>query len=100
VKQTHDGDAWPLWPAVVAAFELPFVVACALPSEHVFCPLLLPARGLVVGSASAVQTAAAAWRRLLLHCCCPQLNLAAAIRVLLFAFAAHDHHAAVVHSKV
>jgi hypothetical protein len=71
--QLSDAAAsWQLLPAFVAVLGLPCDAAGWLPTEHVAVQQLLPARGLarglvVVVTASAGQTAAAVWRRLLLQ---------------------------------
>jgi hypothetical protein len=84
--QTADGAAGQLWPAVVAQTGLAFYAGCRLPSGHVVCRLLLPVWGLVarwvVVSAFAAQTAAAAWRILLLHLLSPHWAQAVAIGTL------------------
>lgn len=98
--QTGDGADGQLWPAVVAVTRLAFSAGCRLPAEHVVCHQLLPARGLVgvrwvVGSASAAQTAAAAWRTLLLllmHFLSPHWAQAVAIGLQFNKTPSEAHH--------
>jgi len=93
LQQTCACAAWQLLPAFFAVLLQPGDAAGLLRSEHVACQQLLQAKGLamglllvVVGFASAVQTAAAAWRNLLLpplHCLAVCVRQAVAIRPLL-----------------
>lgn len=72
LQQTYACAAWQLLPASFAVLVQPCDAPCSQRTEHVACQLLLQVKGLaqcllmVVGFASAGQTAAAAWRTLLL----------------------------------